>query len=66
MVNLMGSLRVARPQGRDNAQEVKETGESECFSVMEKIGQYPHRKMADFQLVSNGITLVKGLNLGKR
>lgn len=58
--------RVGRPQGRHNAQEVKETGESERPSVMEGIGHCPHRKMADFQLVSNGNTLVKELNLGKR
>jgi len=55
MVSLMNSrFRVGQPQGRLNVQEVKEAGESECSSVIEKIGLYPRRKAADFQLVSNG------------
>ena len=30
------------------AQEAEEMEKSECISVMERIGQYPHRKVADF------------------
>lgn len=55
MVSPMSSrLRVGRTQGRYNVQGVKESGESERRTVMVRIGQYPHRKMADFQKVING------------
>jgi hypothetical protein len=38
------------------AQEAEEIGKSECLSVMERIGQYPNRKVADFRMVLNGTT----------
>ena len=54
-VNPMGSSHEeVRPQGRTTIQRAKESGESERHSVMERIGQYPHRKVADFRMVFSG------------
>ena len=46
-----------------NAQREVDSGESECRSVMDRIGQYPRRKAADFRMVSREKDNVKELNL---
>jgi hypothetical protein len=49
-------LREAELQRTVKAQWVKESGESECLALMARIGQYPRRKAADFQMVLGEIS----------